>query len=774
MLATRRTAVRTTGRWASDRVTRLLGSSAKNETHGHSHDGGKTQCAGEHGHGHGKETQLNINNRTAKQPNDPTNLLKSLEQLGGKHALFGSWLLEEGLDKLGNFLDETDTRASRQIFVHPSLEARRVPGSGVGLFASKTIPKGEVLIRVPREIFHPLSAEFAEKVAKQKVPKFVKHLETQCALLGAPQFAKHVLFALHLLFELGDETSGNAPYLASLPTLNGIDHRDGTDTSATEGAVPLLWEPSQLATLRGTPTFANVLRRKAFVKNAHVAIFGGTDPGTAGTRVGGSTNPTSPTVPLQRFQWALSTILSRATSGANAPYALLPGICLFNHAGVDANCVLEGTARSDEKSTTSSSDSTLGSASESSSGESGHTSDWRHVDAVSKRDVSKDEQLTISYGDNADNDRLLRVYGFCVSGNVNDRREVLLNVNGAALELWRAFDKYGPGVTLARNAILRKHGLPRLSDVFNNMDSADAVTQKAFQETVEKALGGGVSFRDPGDFQSAMGGAGDDAADGKEKEASFFDDVEGDSMKDGASDAEDNKSSPLVWSCYVAHPSKPLYPKEPSSPMDSSSNEAERLSNASTNAARGANGSSISAQALLASVRTHLLTGTEPPGPDGHEPNPWAPVSEMNEAATRAVVGEAAYLALREHTESLRPNVARAKQQDVMSAMAMAAANPNAHSHSHSHGAPVSAPADTRDAHAHSHGASPKQEKEETIDPKDPFAGASEDVQTPLSQKAAMDARLDLAGGSAWARSALALRRGQEEILEHLLGQSSI
>ena len=62
----------------------------------------------------------------------------------------------------------------------------------------------------------------------------------------------------------------------------------------------------------------------------------------------------------------------------------------------------------------------------------------------------------------------------------------------------------------------------------------------------------------------------------------------------------------------------------------------------------------------------------------------------------------------------------------------------------------------------------------ETIDPKDPFAGASEDVQTPLSQKAAMDARLDLAGGSAWARSALALRRGQEEILEHLLGQSSI
>ena len=141
----------------------------------------------------------------------------------------------------------------------------------------------------------------------------------------------------------------------------------------------------------------------------------------------------------------------------------------------------------------------------------------------------------------------------------------------------------------------------------------------------------------------------------------------------------------------------------------------------------------MSADALLASVRAHLLTGTEPPGPDGHEPDPWAPVSEMNEAATRAVVGEAAYAALRAHVEALRPDV---------------------------DGSSILAGLD-RPTHA-------------SRDDTDPFAAPSPDPAAALSPAAAAGARADLAGGEAWARSALALRRGQEEILEHVLGRSSI
>jgi hypothetical protein len=195
--------------------------------------------------------------------------------------------------------------------------------------------------------------------------------------------------------------------------------------------------------------------------------------------------------------------------------------------------------------------------------------------------------------------------------------------------------------------------------------------------------------------------------------------------------------------------------------MDSASPEAERLSDLATAAARGVRGGAVSADALLAAVRVHLLTGTEPPGPDGHEPDPWAPVSEMNEAATRAVVGEAAYAALRAHVESLRPNVNDQGEGAATTHGQKSAAEDHGHSHGHhGHG---------HHGHGHhDHGAIGDSRE------RDPFAAPSSDPRAALSPAAAAGARLDLAGGEAWARSALALRRGQEEILEHVLGRSSI
>ena len=58
---------------------------------------------------------------------------------------------------------------------------------------------------------------------------------------------------------------------------------------------------------------------------------------------------------------------------------------------------------------------------------------------------------------------------------------------------------------------------------------------------------------------------------------------------------------------------------------------------------------------LLASLRVHLLTGFEPAGPDGGEPDPRMPISERNEAAARAVLGEASERALRGMNAALRP-----------------------------------------------------------------------------------------------------------------------
>ena len=93
--------------------------------------------------------------------------------------------------------------------------------------------------------------------------------------------------------------------------------------------MPLLWTPVQVAALRGTPTHAAVLSRSKFVASAHEALF----PGGGG-------------VPLDAFAWALSSVLSRAASGAGMPYTLMPGIDLLNHGGDRANCAL-GATRTD-------------------------------------------------------------------------------------------------------------------------------------------------------------------------------------------------------------------------------------------------------------------------------------------------------------------------------------------------------------------------------------------------------------------------------------------
>ena len=287
----------------------------------------------------------------------------------------------------------------------------------------------------------------------------------------------------------------------------------------------------------------------------------------------------------------------------------------------------------------------------------------------------RDAQLTISYGDAADNDRLLRVYGFAVPGNPNDRTELRMRIEGAALERWRAFERLGPGVLFARRAVLRRHGLPRLAPFEETENTADALFDDV-AKAAERALGGGVAFRDPGDFQSALGEAKEttttsssDATaatrgDGRSSPASSDDGalasfdvgVDDASRKDFSPDESNESNEPILSKCFVAHPAAAPFPARTPAPMDSASPEAARACDAATAAARGVGGGAVSADALLASVRAHLLNGTEPPGPDGHEPDPWAPVSETNEAATRAVVGEAAYAAMRAHVDSLQPN----------------------------------------------------------------------------------------------------------------------
>lgn len=439
--------------------------------------------------------------------------------------------------------------------------------------------------------------------------------------MGAPDLAKHAILALHLLFELGADDSPARPYLATLPKLAGRE----------SPSVPLLWTPVQVATLRGTPAHSAALSRSKFVAAAHEALF----PGGGG-------------VPLDAFAWALSSVLSRAASGAGMPYTLMPGIDLLNHGGDNANCALGamrtgGFGGGDTK-----------------GGVEGIQIDegFGDIEVRCTRDVAPGEQLTISYGDDADNDRLMRLYGFTVPGNPNDRRQLELRVTGLAAECWNMTEVWGPGLNIARQAILRMHGLPRL-DAFvddDDVDENDLIQEvmTAMDKDPKAAERAAAVFRDPdsgGTPPKKSGGGGKRKSDNRVLHTS--NDCEhshshggdggechghgdgGDKDEDNddsaaAAGEEDDTAAAVTWRCYVAHPSK-QFPPRPHKPMDSATDAAQAAVDVATSLAAGERGGSVSVEVLLASLRVHLLRGDEPPGPDGLEPNPWAPMSEQNE-----------------------------------------------------------------------------------------------------------------------------------------------
>ena len=510
----------------------------------------------------------------------PTEFFESIRALGGEHERFAEWLHARVS------ADETARGGRRN--VHPAVTAARVPGMGVGLVARRPVRAGEIVLRIPRDAYAPLSATHALAAAKAKAPAFVDHAAKVAASMGAPELATHATLALHVLFELGDPRSEGFAYLATLPGLAG----------KASPSVPLLWTPTQVATLRGTPTHGRVLRRAKFVSDAHAALFGSGGGGG---------------VPLEKFAWALSSVLSRAASGDRMPYAFLPGVDLLNHGGVDANCELSAVKLApggNEENVT-----------------------WGDVEVTCVKDTPAGEQLTISYGDESDNCRLLRLYGFATRGNVHDRRTIELRLTGDALDAWRAPRRWGPGIDAARRAILRLHGLPRLTAEFEHVDAGAGLDDR---EVGGSNPGGAAVFRDPTLPRP-------ETIDDEEEE-------DEEPSRRRASGKEGEGTDVVRWRCVVAHPSKPF--PTVARAADSSTPAAHAASDAATVLAATYG---VPPSVLLASLRVHLLTGFEPAGPDGAEPDPRQPISERNEAAARAVLGEASERALRGMNAALRP-----------------------------------------------------------------------------------------------------------------------
>ena len=256
-----------------------------------------------------------------------------------------------------------------------------------------------------------------------------------------------------------------------------------------------------------------------------------------------------------------------------------------------------------------------------------------------------------------------RVYGFAVENNPNDRSELRMRIEGAALERWRAFERFGPGVLFARRAVLRRHGLPRLAP----FEETEMETQPTRFSTTSRRR-----QNEPWAAASHSATPGTSGARSgrrrRRRRRLFTATLRGTTRSRRSTTATTTrreKTSPSLFSGSASSPHR-----GGAFPLGGARARWQRFARGGARVRRRHGGGArrrrrrgLRGRAGLASVRAHLLNGTEPPGPDGRRASdPWAPVSAMNEARARAVVGgAAAYAAMRAHVESLQPNANEAK-----------------------------------------------------------------------------------------------------------------
>ena len=275
--------------------------------------------------------------------------------------------------------------ASSNVIVRREEEEEQTEEESLGVFVasdSEGIKTNAKIFTLESDLYYPLSSTFAINSARTKAPRFV-----EAAKRVASGFEVHASMALNLLLD-------SSSYRASCPPLTG----------QLDPSVPLLWDASQIALLRGTPTFESVVTRKTFVKNAHAGIFG----------------EENKAVSYEMFAWAISTVLSRALSVSSASkniddnvssfYSFIPGVDLLNH-DTSANCEIRLVSNNNNASTS--------------------------IEVYAIRDIENDEECTISYGNHRSNDELLRKYGFCVPNNRNDSIDVRLRASNTFLKVDR-------------------------------------------------------------------------------------------------------------------------------------------------------------------------------------------------------------------------------------------------------------------------------------------------------------------------------------------------
>ncbi|KAE8914004.1 hypothetical protein PF011_g3738 [Phytophthora fragariae] len=269
-------------------------------------------------------------------------------------------------------------RRTRGGVVSIAIEARLIPGMGVGIVAREHIPKDTLVFQAGQDVWYPFSAEHALETAQQKAPGFLNQLNqllaSSRALREGSAFVPSALvLGVHMLvnFPHAEDPETTLMAMASMDT----PPLDELYVNALPRYVdlPLYWNDKQFEELQGCEEARRAMQHGArFYSQVYKHLFG--------------TN--NQFVNQEAFFWAISTLMSRATSGQNQPFALIPFFDWFNHADNGDECVQDFDAQK---------------------GFTIHT----------VRSYEPGEQLFINCG-NHGNVRLLRNYGFTVPNNPYD------------------------------------------------------------------------------------------------------------------------------------------------------------------------------------------------------------------------------------------------------------------------------------------------------------------------------------------------------------------
>ena len=257
-------------------------------------------------------------------------------------------------------------------------------GAGIELRAAEAIAKGEVALRVPLAAWAPLSATFALKRVRERLPGPSAARLESLAASGEPSSRRAgelAALAIHLSLERAARgasgSADSAVFAAGLPD---------------DPSVPLVWPEERLATLRGTAAGRSIGRQRHFVAALHANVLLALDA-NADTGSGGAKDEA--VVSLEDFAWAVGVIESRAVASAGCgPLAMIPIAEYANHSAAPS-CELA-----------------MGAAGDDGAGEDVEAAGAYDLRAL--RDIEEGEELTIAYASDGQrsSSRMLRVYGF--------------------------------------------------------------------------------------------------------------------------------------------------------------------------------------------------------------------------------------------------------------------------------------------------------------------------------------------------------------------------